>query len=52
MSHLSVFRNYWKSFFKYENAVFIHYMYEGGIEKLVPRDQRLSALGKPRDANR
>ena len=25
---------------------------EGGIEESVPRDQRLSSLDKPRDANR
>ena len=28
----------------------IHYSYEGRIEKIVPRDNRLSSLGKPRDA--
>ena len=26
----------------------IHYLCEGGIEKSVPRDHRLSSLGKPR----
>ena len=30
----------------------IHYSCEGGIEKFVPRDHRLSSLSKPRDANR
>ena len=30
----------------------IHYSCEVGIEKSVPRDHRLSSLGKPRDANR
>ena len=30
----------------------IRYSCEGGIEKSVPRDHRLSSLGKPRDANR
>ena len=29
----------------------IHYLYEGGIEKYVPRAHRLSSLDKPRDAN-
>ena len=26
-----------------------HYLCKGGIEKSVPRDHRLSSLGKPRD---
>ena len=30
----------------------IHYSCEDGLEKSVPRDHRLSTLGKPRDANR
>ena len=30
----------------------IHYSCEGGIEKSVPRNHRLSSLGKPHDANR
>ena len=30
----------------------IHYSCEGRIEKSVPRDHRLSSLGKPRDAKR
>ena len=30
----------------------IHYSCEGGIEKFVTRDHRVSSLGKPRDANR
>ena len=30
----------------------IHCSYEGRIEKSVPRDHRLSSLGKPRDAKR
>ena len=30
----------------------IYYSCEGGIEKFVPHDHRLSSLGKPRDANR
>ena len=30
----------------------IHYSCEEGIEKSVPRDHRLSSLGKPRDAKR
>ena len=30
----------------------IHYSWEGGIEKSILRDQRLSSLGKPCDANR
>ena len=29
-----------------------HNSFEDGIEKSVPRDHRLSSLGKPRDANR
>ena len=29
----------------------INYSYEGRIEKSIPRDHRLSSLGKPRDAN-
>ena len=28
------------------------YLCEDGIEKSIPRDHRLSSLGKPRDANR
>ena len=30
----------------------IHYLFEGGICKSVPRDHRLTSLGKPRDAKR
>ena len=30
----------------------IHYSCEGRIEKSVPRDHRLSSLGKPLDASR
>ena len=30
----------------------IHHSCEDEIEKSVPRDHRLSSLGKPRDANR
>ena len=60
MSHLSVFRIFWKSFplFSNINEVFSgeqekeSIIREDGIEKSVPRDQRLSSLGKPRDANR
>ena len=44
-------------FFKYKNATFsveqekvIHYLCVGEIGKSIPRDHRLSSLGKPRDA--
>ena len=36
---------------KKKNPLRIHYSYEGGIEKYIPHDQRLSSLRKPRDAN-
>ena len=61
MSHLSVFMIFWKSFsscfninevLSGEQEKNIHYSCEDGIEKSVPRDHRLSSLGKPRDANR
>ena len=35
-----------------EQETRINYSCEDGIEKSVPRDHRLSSLGKPRDANR
>ena len=46
-------------FFPISNEVFsgvrarkrIHYSCEDGIEKSVPRDHRLSSLGKPPDAH-
>ena len=31
------------------NKNIIYYSCEGGIDKSVPRDHRLSSLGKPRD---
>ena len=58
MSLLSMFRNFWEPFLNL-NVVFngeqekesiIHF--EDRIENSVPRDHRLSSLGKPRDANR
>ena len=45
-------------FFSNKNEVFsgdqekINYLCGDGIEKSVPRDHRLSSLGKPRDVNR
>ena len=56
MSHLSVFRNFWESFFKHENAAFNGEQEKESIvcvgwdRKSVPRDHNLSSLGKPRDA--
>ena len=61
MSHLSVFRIFWEIFpcllqYKMRYLVVskkkIHNSCEGGIEKSVPSDHRLSSIGKPRDANR
>ena len=45
------------AFFKYKMPYSMvckkkHYLCVAGIEKYVPRDHRLSSLGKPRDANR
>ena len=61
MSHLSKFRIFWKSFqvfFQYKWGIdwwarkIIHHSCEGGIEKSVPRDPRLSSPGQSRDAIR
>ena len=61
MPHLSVFRIFLKSFscfFPKKMRYLVvskkkkYYSCEGGIEKSVPRDHRLSSLGKPHDANR
>ena len=54
MSIFSVFRPLLAHVLKCENVALkkVHYLYEGGIEKSIPLDHRLSSLGKPRDANR
>ena len=45
-----------KAYFKLKKTMVskkrFHYLCEGGIEKSVPQDHRLSSLGKPRDAKR
>ena len=60
MSNLRVFRVFCKPFVyfsKIKNVLFYgvqekkHYLCEDWIEKSVHCDQRLSSLGKPRDAN-
>ena len=48
--HLSVFRDFWKLFFKKTVVSKIHCLCEGRIEKYVHWDHRLSSIGKPRDA--
>ena len=54
--YLSVVRDFWKLISKLKKQWWarkrIHYSCEGRIEKSVPRDHRLSSLGKPRDAKR
>ena len=53
MSHLGVFR---EPFLNIKCGILrrarkrIHYSCEGGIEKSLPQDHRLSSLGKPHDA--
>ena len=54
---LQLIRNFLEPFFKYKNATFsveqekvIHYLCVGEIGKSIPRDLRLSSLGKLRDA--
>ena len=49
---------FWNHFFKSKSAVFNGeqekepiVLYKDGIEKSIPRDPRLSLLGKPRDAS-
>ena len=53
---LGVFMDLWKLILKLKKQWWarkrIHYLCEGRIEKSVPRDHRLSSLGKARDAKR
>ena len=52
--YLSILRDFWELILRYKKQWWarkrIHYSCGGRIEKSVPRDHRLSSLGKPRDA--
>ena len=57
MSYHSVFRNFWEPLLNMKGWYLmvskkIYKSCEEGIDKSVPRDHRLSSLGKPSDAKR
>ena len=56
MSHKNAFRNFWEPYSNVKMRYLmvarkiLHHLFEEGVEKSIPRDHRLSSLGKPRDA--